>query len=402
MNEVALCFAAIPFLAGQTTLAVGVLAAGLAFSGMWQTRDFTWRGALFGIVAGLLSFALQYALHRAREWLLEFSSTMRALERRLELALTTCLSMLFAAAVLYELGAAAVEEAREAVALAGFDERALIILAVGVLAFGVGLARSRVAELLREAPLVTELGVRRAFFFAEATWTLVGLSLTLLFPLFGLVLFAGLLAVMGVTWAVARRVAGGRGACAACGAPLHLAAPHCPACAAPRAPRRLGVLGQPLDAPAPDAAAHALSLLAQRRCPWCAEGLRRRDGVVVCSRCARQPFGSVEEAKAFVRRADARVLAMTPVFGALGLVPVAGLGLALFLYRVGPGGALSGYATVHERLGVRATKWLALAGLALLQPVPLVGVGAVLAMVAIQQAWNRRAFLAAPQLSPSP
>ncbi len=97
-----------------------------------------------------------------------------------------------------------------------------------------------------------------------------------------------------------------------------------------------------------------------------------------------------------MRRADARVLAMAPVFGALGLIPVAGLGLALFLYRVGPGGALSGYTTVQERLGVRAMKWLALAGLALLQPVPLVGVGAVLAMVVIQQVWNRRAFLAAP------
>lgn len=84
---------------------------------------------------------------------------------------------------------------------------------------------------------------------------------------------------------------------------------------------------------------------------------------------------------------------MVPVFALLGLIPILGLGLALLVYRVGPGAALVGFASWRDRLGVRALRGATVFVLALLQPVPVLGAAAVLTLVAAQQAWARRAFL---------
>lgn len=120
-----------------------------------------------------------------------------------------------------------------------------------------------------------------------------------------------------------------------------------------------------------------------------------KNGVVRCEGCGAPAFTDAEQARRFVGQVDARVLALGPVLAGLGLIPVLGLGLALLLYRVAPSGALAGMVRPKDRLVTRLLKGLAVVLLALVQPVPLLGVAAVVGLLAAQHLWTRRAFLGA-------
>jgi hypothetical protein len=80
---------------------------------------------------------------------------------------------------------------------------------------------------------------------------------------------------------------------------------------------------------------------------------------------------------------------LTPVFIALGFVPVLGLAIALVTYKLSAAGAFAGYADWRGRLGVRFLRMVMLVGLALVQPVPLVGVAATWAYLTLSHVWVR-------------
>lgn len=390
MLEILSCFAIIPFIAGRVSVGIVLLVVFWAAEGIFKTGEFSWKGALLGIAAGVLSALIQLAIHHVREWLAAISEAVQSIQRSIDVIIKTLVAMIFAARLL----AVALGDRPDDIAVASIDPTALVIVAVGILTFLLATFRARIADVLSEVPLFEESGVQRTFAVTEAVWTVIGLTCALLFPFVGAAL--AILSVAGLlfVWAVARGVAAAaRTPCTSCGVSVHRSAPKCESCSAERTPSQLGSFGRVLAEPVVDAADHRFDLLSARRCPDCAEPLGREGDAVICRRCAAKPFSTADEARAFVQRVDRRVGMTLPLAAAFGFVPVAGLGAALMLYRLGPGGALLGYAPVRDRLVRRALKFMVLLGLSLLQPIPIVGAAAAAGTVGLLHLWSRRSFL---------
>ncbi len=400
MEALALSLGIVPFLAGRTVLAVGLLVAFFAVQGVVQHGELGWKSVPLGIAAGFASLALQALVHWLRGLLRELTETFHEWMDRAYVLWVTMWALLFAAYAMGLLGKKAWEAVSalepSAVALAGFPPEAWKLVLVGVVAWGFASLRVRLGALFSLLPVSEVGGLGRLLFLVEAGWTVLGLWVAVTFPWVGAALAVGALAALVAAVLVLRRVTeGGRGPCAACGKSLHLGASTCPACRTTRTPSKLGLLGRVVQGAPTDAAAHRLQLLTVHRCPTCAErlGADRRQP---CLACGQPCFASEAESRAFVRHVDARVAALMPVFAALGLVPGLGLVLALLLYKLAPSGALGGYVRWHQALGTRLLRGAAMLALGLLQPVPLLGALAAAALIAVMQVWTRRAFLASP------
>jgi hypothetical protein len=393
--EIALSFGVIPFLTGRTLLTVGLLVTYYSLRLALAEGALTPRTVLQGAVGAAMAVMAQALAQWAREAVRELTETVRSLERRLNAMAMSVVAMLFALFILGRFGHQLAASGAQ-VGTAGIDVTLVVVLGVGAVAFWFATLRGRVADVLEKLPLLDQVGVRRVAFVAEATWTFVGLVLVIAFPLVGATLAAlALLSLVALAGWVRRLARGARGPCATCGEDLHLSALRCPACGAERTPQKLGLWGGAVDGAPREPAAHRFALLCARRCPSCAERLTVKNGVVRCEGCGAPAFTDAEQARRFVGQVDARVLALGPVFAGLGLLPVLGLGLALLLYRVAPSGALAGMVRPKDRLVTRLLKGLAVVLLALVQPVPLLGVAAVVGLLAAQHLWTRRAFLGA-------
>lgn len=385
MNTILLCFAVVPFLCMRPLLAVGVLITfGAALGSMHADHPLTgivlW---VAGVVVSMLFQALAEAMKRAAD---AINDAWRELNRRVSLIVLPLVAMGTAVSLLREVAVGG----QPAVQHAGFDGRAVVVLGVGALAFCFALLRGQLAVLFADVPLLTETGPKRGLFVAEATWIIVGLGIAFALPAVGAALAAlALLSMLGLFFAVRRLVEGARGTCVVCGKRVHRAASQCPSCGAERTAERAGPLGRVFKGPASNSIAQRFSLLAARRCPRCAERLEGRK----CVRCGLAPLETEDERKTLAKQVDLRFAAFTPVFAAMGAVPVLGLGGALLAYRLSPASTLGGYVEWHHKLGTRALRWLVIVGLALLQPIPLVGLGAVLVLIGLQHAWARAAFL---------
>lgn len=387
--EVALSFAVVPFLTGRTVLAVGLLATFWAVQGVMHEGELSWKAVALGIGGGLVSSLLEAMAQRLREWVELISSTYRALEARVTSVLVSLIAMLWAAAVL---GRFARQLVSEATAMAGLEPAHAVVLAVGLVAFFVATARASVSAAVAEVPLLDDGGVRTLFRRVELVWTFFGLGLVFLFPLFGVAVLLVTITALLWCWVLVRGISdGARRACDACARPVHLAASVCSGCRAERRPKQVGVLGRLQADEVVDVVAHRDALLGLKRCPHCAESLKLEG--LGCETCRTPLWASTVERDGFLRRVDVRLLKWAPVFGALGLVPVVGLGVALVMYRLGPGAALAGFASWKGRLGARVVRALIVTALAVVQPVPVIGVVAVLGLIALQRHWGRTALL---------
>jgi ferredoxin len=250
-------------------------------------------------------------------------------------------------------------------------------------------------------PWSAQSSVRRLYGLLEVTVCWVGAAAAVLWPTVGAVLF-GVCAVTSVTLFSLLRgfEERQRTACAACGTKVHRCAQHCPSCAAERVPSRLGMFGRALEKQVEELATHRLQLLGVLRCSRCAEPLLQ-GASGACRRCATPVFPDTAALKRFVSYADKRWWALVPVLALLGTVPVLGAIIGLWLYRLSPAGSLGAFARWRNRVSVKLLMDLALQGLAVLQPLPLVGAAILPALVGLLHAQNRRAVLARTEALPA-
>lgn len=401
-ETLAVSLAVVPFLTGQTTLALGVLVGWYSLQYLIAQRELTPRSVAIAIAGAIATVLLQIVVEAVRRAIKKVVSEINAqtsvVLRDLERLVATAVAVgftLFAMGLLNRTMFSANPVGDLEVRTAAVTLQVLAVVVVALVAWGFATMRAYLGEAFALLPLADEAGVRRVLFAAETVWTLAGLLVALAFPRVGLavtVLLFGALAALVL--ALRRLTRGSRVKCEACSGELHPAASRCPACHDERAPKAVGLWGRPLDRPAQPGQKHQLALLAARRCPSCASELAQDGGRVCCPACKLHPFDDVELASAFARYVDVRVAALSPAFLALGLVPVLGLVLALVLYRLSPAGALARYIGWRQRLGSRLLRGAILLGLALAQPIPVVGTAAALALVTVTQLWNRRAFLA--------
>ncbi len=283
-------------------------------------------------------------------------------------------------------------------ALAGLSTGSGILGAVGLSIWGFDCIRVRVSASVATFPWSVEPTIDRVYGVLELALCVLGAVAAMLWPFLGAVLFVVCASTGGTTFLLLRDFeARQRTACAACGVKVHRCAQHCPSCAAERVPSRLGLLGRAMEKPAEDLVVHRLQLLGARRCPRCAEPLSVQAQSSACRGCATPAFADAAEREQFVTYADKRWLALVPVLALLGVVPVLGAILGLWLYQVSPAGALGAFARWQDRAGSQVLRRLGLLGIALFQPIPMVGAVVVPVWVGVLHAQNRRAVRAAPK-----
>ncbi|MFP2924806.1 hypothetical protein ACLESO_06235 [Pyxidicoccus sp. 3LG] len=403
MESIAISLGVVPYLAGRTTLALGVLLLWYGLQGVISEGELSVRSVLLGILGGVATIALQFVVAWVRELLAALEQEVEAWMRRLEIAFAVFFATGFTLVLLWDVGGMLLSgSGLPFAAVSGqmlspeFSMKALILLGVGVTAYAFASLRARIGELFDFIPLSDESSVRRVLFLAELVFTVAGLVVALLFPVVGVVVMVVLFALLvGVLLALRAVTRGARGPCERCAAEVHLAGSVCPACTAVRVPRRIGFLGRVLEGAPADMQKHQHSLLAARRCASCAERLETVEGMVRCPACRAPAFRDEVARRSFLRYVEARLAVLVPVLAVFGLVPVLGIGAGLVLYKLAPAGSLSAFVSWRERLGTRILRAVAVLALLFLQPIPVVGAFAVPGLVVLLHLATRRAFLAA-------
>lgn len=380
-----LCFGLVPFFTGRTTLAIGLVLTWFSMQGAMAEGELSFKAVVIGVVGGVVSSLLQLGVSKLRSWLEEVAQAYRRFMERTDVWLAVFVAMAFAGKMMNT----ALPETNERAASLGGREAGLM-LGVGALAYVFARLRSEISSLFAELPLSDVPGVSRTVFGVELVSTVLGVAIAFAAPVISVGLMGLTLVLLAGGALVLSRVRrGAREACAACGASLHLCASACGKCGATHQARKTGFLGRPGSAPVDDVNRHRLALLAALRCPSCAEPLRNA-AAGSCERCRAALFRDDTEFTAFLRHVDTRFAVMSPLFIALGLVPVLGLGLALLTYKLSPAGSLAGFTDWRGKVGARVLRGLTLTGLALVQPVPLIGAGATWAFITASHVWVRR------------
>jgi len=276
-------------------------------------------------------------------------------------------------------------------------------LAVGVAVVFAARLRGRMLEHVAAADPDGGLGLMRFTSMVEDFWAAGGILLVLLAPAVAAVLALLLLAV--VAWAdrrLERRAEARRRPCVSCGELLRAESAACAQCGTPREPdetpssRAWPDRWLPAAEPAAD---RALQLLAQGRCPACAERRDPRSLLSNQTHGCRWPAVTDQAGglgvdwtthlDAHLGRRAAHLAAFAFL---LGLLPVVGAIAALVLGRLRIAVPYRRYLTFGGRLGSR---WLARAMtvlLVLLSGVPVVSAIAAPGLVLVQLVAYRRAF----------
>jgi hypothetical protein len=184
--------------------------------------------------------------------------------------------------------------------------------------------------------------------------------------------------------------------CASCGNPIYRCAIACPACGvANRQACSVNWLGLPkLDQPA-DLTRHALDLIAVRRCPSCATRLKQKRPRQTCESCRCELFSDDAQLAAYLQLVQARFVRTLLVCFIFGLVPVVGVVPGIVFYRIHLISPLRRYVPFGWTL---LAKWLgrfACFAVLSVQWIPLLGIGSLPVMAAINYGIYRRAFQSA-------
>lgn len=286
---------------------------------------------------------------------------------------------------------------------AGLVAVVAMAVAVAVAVVFAARLRTRMLEHVAAADPDGGLGLLRFTSRVEDLWAVGGILLVLLAPLVAALLAVVL--VLAVTWADRRleqRAEARRRPCGNCAELLRAESAACAHCGTPRAADEAPSSRAWPDRwiPASDATAErALELLAQGRCPSCAE---RRDPRSLLSNqthgcrwpAVTEPSGGL--GVGWTERLDAhlgrRALVIAGLSFVLGLLPVIGAVFALVFGRLRVAVPYRRYLSFGGKLGSR---WLARALtvlLVMLSGVPAVSAVAAPALVYVQLAAHRRAF----------
>lgn len=370
MTSILIAIGLVPFFTGRTLFTTGVVVSISIALNVTGTTELTFTSAFIVLLGVAVSFALEVGFTKLKPWLRD--------------ALTSALTLPKALQDIFSVGAALLC----AGALIDGTSRVEMIAAcagVAALAWVFSRLRSNADEIFETLPVAQLPGVSTTLLGVELLGTLAGVALVFLAPVVGVVLMVLALIGLALLAFMLRRFRdGAREVCTACGASVHACAVSCAKCGAAHHTHRVGWLGRPAKTFVDDETRHRLVLLAGHRCPRCAEGLSGS----ACTTCG-TAFRDDTEFDAFIRHVDTRFAVLTPVIIGLGFVPVLGLAIALVTYKLSAAGALAGYADWRGRIGVRFLRLVMLVGLALVQPVPLIGVGATWAYLTLSHVWLR-------------
>ena len=269
----------------------------------------------------------------------------------------------------------------------------LPVLAVGAGTFLASRARGAVLGPLTEADEDDDLGLRGLLRWVGDLWGGLGPVALILFPLITLALFG--VAVLGLVLIereVEARRERARVPCAHCGRPIYPSAPACPNCHVPvKAPRDVGLLGQPRDSPA-DVAALPYRLVAVKRCPACATRFDRRAVKQLCGACGHRLMDDPRFAHEYIAAIDRRVPAVLVACLLLGLIPLLGVIPGVIWYRLTIVAPFRRYIPPGRGFLLRWGVRLAVVVLVAFQWVPVAGGLAVPAMALIHYAAYRTAY----------
>jgi hypothetical protein len=241
--------------------------------------------------------------------------------------------------------------------------------------YGCNLVRRGLVGMLNEIDDHDDVGLQSLLAWIENTWTVFGILLLLLLPLFALLLSA--LATLGLfLWrrrALAREQAA-LVACASCTTRIRPSATLCYSCKTPVAsPRAVGVFGQPLNKPAKELALHRFELAARKRCPDCATRLEKRAVRQNCPLCNKLTFASRAEFESYLAVLSARLPKTLLICAGLSAIPLLGIIPGVIYYRLTLVSGLRGFIPpltgCSTRLLVRVLNY----GIIALQPIPILG-----------------------------
>lgn len=236
------------------------------------------------------------------------------------------------------------------------------------------------------------LRIRYAVDLAEIFFTVGGVALVALnsrialFFLGASVVAAAFFAAVAYAWERSAEVP-----CAHCGKQVHACALLCPSCSNARGDaRRANWTGRPSRAPIRSAEHQRMSLTAAGRCASCASPGRPRNLLAPCARCGAKY--DAEAAKQFLRAIDKRLPVTLAVCAAFSAVPVFGLVVGLLFFALSRNGSLRRYAPWQSRFVARLLVSGATVLLALLQPIPILGIVSLPAICALNYVVDRSAI----------
>ncbi len=266
-------------------------------------------------------------------------------------------------------------------------------LAVGAGVYLATQIRGAVLDPLTEADQDDDLGLQGFIRAVEDLWSALGTVALVLFPLLAIAAF-GLAVLMLVV--IERRLESKRDKasvpCAACGHLIHASALACPYCHAPvKAPRDVGLLGQPKTRPA-DLRALPFRLVAVKRCPVCASRLDRRGVKQTCPVCGERLMDDPRFAQNYIAAIDRRVPAVLVVCFLLGLIPILGVIPAVIYYRITIVAPFRRYIPAGQSFLLRWGVRLAVVILVAFQWIPGAGALAMPSMALINYAAYRNAY----------
>jgi hypothetical protein len=300
--------------------------------------------------------------------------------------------------LLTSLGVASVDDGEvvRAIQQAGIADGIFGLMAAGTVFFLTS-ARQSLYELLTEIDADDSLGIQKLCSWAEDAWVVFGAVMLIAFPLLMILLTAVVFGLLYLWQKAAHaREERLRVPCGSCGNPIYRCAIACPACGAANGQAcAVNWLGLPkLDHPA-DPAVHALRLIGVRRCPSCATRLKQKRPRQTCESCRREVFSDDAQLAAYLRLVQARLAPTLLICFLLGLVPVVGVVPAIVFYRLHLVSPLRRYVPFGSAL---LAKWLArfsCFAVLSIQWIPLIGIGSLPIMAAVNYAVYRRAFQSA-------
>ncbi len=275
---------------------------------------------------------------------------------------------------------------------AGLFVQWLWLAPLGFSAWVFATLRVRVEAFLEELTggLVRGIGVSKLW--AQVLMTAVGISVAVLLPAVGAVVYAFALCMLVATFLILRDRQQALYRTCACGVKVHRAAFVCGGCARRHEPLALGLFGTPSSGRSvEDPARHRVALLARGRCERCASPLTSKERRLACPLCG--PV-VVDEARAAALSAyaDKRFAKLLLPALVMGAVPLLGLPAALAWYRGAGMDAYAAFAGWKTRLGRRVGVAVALVALGALQAIPILGALPTVALLFLLYASARLRF----------
>jgi len=255
----------------------------------------------------------------------------------------------------------------------GFESLGALLMAGTV--YSCNLVRRGIVGMISDVDDNDDIGFQSLLAWIENTWTVFGILLLLLLPLFALLLSA--LTTLGLYLWRRRSLANEEAAkvpCANCSTRIRPTATVCFSCrSAVAAPRAVGVFGQPRKQVAADLALHRFELVARKRCPDCASRLEKRAVRQSCETCAKVTFASRAEFEAYLGALAARLPRTLLICLGLSAIPLLGIIPGVIYYRLTLVSGLRGYIPPLKGCSTRFLVRLVNYGLIALQPIPILG-----------------------------